>query len=1465
MFCMKCGTKLPDEAIFCFKCGAKLPKMEDDIVAGNNINSAENEAVTKATPEVKTVPGTQSGDESDNGSIDTKLKQEKTDVIKSGAESGYKESIDNESGKNSLNVIAPVNTGVPAVEDGAKYLILSKYKIHYNSEMQKYNKLRAPFYALTQELLLRYEHNYYRDVLEGESEDLDLVLENLKPVCDTYCDELIDLGLKVLLQHNIDYISKDQLWEKMSSYVNDSELVNILSQERKNISDYRDALEYEHENRPRVQGMGFGITGYIEAQAKAAAINATTDLAKGAFNVLTGNTISGKVNDLKSSYLQQVNHRRLGHDYIWGFGWTSLFYVIQDILAEKRLVPSVSFDRNVVGRLKNTTSFYEQRQYTTEKAVNVLCECAQVTSTHRDYCYTKIAEWEPDSINEIVDIARQDGLDKAFLVTLREDHAAEKRRRFSSVTGKDYSGIDMTYYVDSQRDLDCLMYIYDKPEYFRIYDDDDEKTLIINLLDGIYSIPLNRPMIYQGVGNNVTINVTNQEYKDLEAEGIQIRNAKLETHFAETREETSNKYYQEGMRILEKRALDGENTNVADALLCFEEAGKLKHADSLCQAGLIYFMVRGEESCSDPYKAEVLGVDRLTKAAELGNVDAAMTIGEHYEIKKDTANALKFYRIAAELGNIEAPYKTGLIYKNELIPNLTEAQKYFEIGMKAGNEKAEQEFEEVTNTLKDPDKLYLIAEDLDKKYEEALKNDNSRWRSLIGNRKAIIDYYQMAYDLGNTKGSEKIGAFYVKEAEAVIGMGILTSGEEYRKAKDLYEKGVAVNYAPAMIAIGTLFENGRGVDKSFTSAEEWYKKAEDLGSEEVKKYLGDLYQAQAKLCRKQNNLADSERFGLLAAEYGNSDARDNLAKIYYEQGEQWNISNPEKAIDFYQKAADFGSADAKQKLIPLYNNKAQDHEKNNRWQEARNFYEKAAACGDAVSMLKVGTFYESGRGIEQDYKQAEIWYQKSIDAGNKDAIDRMSDLYIIYGDRCSGGNGVDIDEEKAIEYYTKAYNMHNLKANTRLGTIYDRRGDENIAINHFNEAVFNYERAGNYGNAASLTKLGDLFGNSSSDNYNYVTSLSWYRKAVKHGNVKALDNISKLKRTADIGTKLNYFIKLNEFKYKKTNYYIYPNVSEKVAREAVDTYARGVNVNNIAIMLDISEGKILGFSFGKKKPKKGFIITFNGELYTSAGNIIRLNTISGLEIRDKSIVALPSNVLVTELKDVPNEIDACFVQEFNDVIYNYTEDSHENYLPVFNATNNFYKKFGSGSCYYMVPDIPGDKLTNVMNSYAKWYAIKSEDVLFLIDTTTFGNAKDGCIVTDKQIISSLGTVTDIFKTRSFSIEKGKAILVNGQKLFNSTKSTERDEMFVSVMNEVIHHNSSNISNRPIISEYNEPEPEIATTSDQNTEECPNCGKTIEIGSIFCSYCGSKLTKCPNCNMTVEANSLFCSQCGSRIR
>ncbi len=41
MFCIKCGTKLPDEAVFCYKCGEKLPQIEKPVNNKKEIKEAE--------------------------------------------------------------------------------------------------------------------------------------------------------------------------------------------------------------------------------------------------------------------------------------------------------------------------------------------------------------------------------------------------------------------------------------------------------------------------------------------------------------------------------------------------------------------------------------------------------------------------------------------------------------------------------------------------------------------------------------------------------------------------------------------------------------------------------------------------------------------------------------------------------------------------------------------------------------------------------------------------------------------------------------------------------------------------------------------------------------------------------------------------------------------------------------------------------------------------------------------------------------------------------------------------------------------------------------------------------------------------------------------------------------------------------------------------------------------------------
>lgn len=86
---------------------------------------------------------------------------------------------------------------------------------------------------------------------------------------------------------------------------------------------------------------------------------------------------------------------------------------------------------------------------------------------------------------------------------------------------------------------------------------------------------------------------------------------------------------------------------------------------------------------------------------------------------------------------------------------------------------------------------------------------------------------------------------------------------------------------------------------------------------------------------------------------------------------------------------------------------------------------------------------------------------------------------------------------------------------------------------------------------------------------------------------------------------------------------------------------------------------------------------------------------------------------------------------------------------------------------YFTPDIPLKKLSNALQSYGR--GIQAEEVVALMDTTVFGGAKEGIMLTEKQIrLKDLGSGLAIWQwpnIRTIAAEK-TGIYVNGHKLID---------------------------------------------------------------------------------------------------
>jgi tetratricopeptide (TPR) repeat protein len=153
--------------------------------------------------------------------------------------------------------------------------------------------------------------------------------------------------------------------------------------------------------------------------------------------------------------------------------------------------------------------------------------------------------------------------------------------------------------------------------------------------------------------------------------------------------------------------------------------------------------------------------------------------------------------------------------------------------------------------------------------------------------------------------------------------------------------------------------------------------------------------------------------------------------------------------------------------------------------EARDWYEKAAALGDPLAMLNLGTMYGEGKSIKQDYAKAREWYEKSAALGNTVAMTSLSRLYY-------DALGVKRDYAKAIELLKKAADLDDMYAMNNLGVAYK----EGIGVpRNYATARSWFEKAAAKGDRLAMTNLGHFYAKGLGVRRNSRIAKIWYGKA----------------------------------------------------------------------------------------------------------------------------------------------------------------------------------------------------------------------------------------------------------------------------------------------------------------------------------------------------------------------------------
>lgn len=121
-------------------------------------------------------------------------------------------------------------------------------------------------------------------------------------------------------------------------------------------------------------------------------------------------------------------------------------------------------------------------------------------------------------------------------------------------------------------------------------------------------------------------------------------------------------------------------------------------------------------------------------------------------------------------------------------------------------------------------------------------------------------------------------------------------------------------------------------------------------------------------------------------------------------------------------------------------------DKEENYEEAALWYEKAAEQGVSDAQNNLGVMYKDGQGIKQDFKEAARWFRLAAQQNNVLAQLNLGWLY-------HAGKGLRQDADSARYWYSMAASKGHVTAQLNLGILYLQQKDTITAINFLQQAA----------------------------------------------------------------------------------------------------------------------------------------------------------------------------------------------------------------------------------------------------------------------------------------------------------------------------------------------------------------------------------------------------------------------------
>lgn len=332
----------------------------------------------------------------------------------------------------------------------------------------------------------------------------------------------------------------------------------------------------------------------------------------------------------------------------------------------------------------------------------------------------------------------------------------------------------------------------------------------------------------------------------------------------------------------------------------------------------------------------------------------------------------------------------------------------------------------------------------------------------------------------------------------------LGTAPNYALAFKHFQRAAELGSYAAKYNLASLYESGRGVKTSLTSASQWFYEAA----------IGNIDESMTKL----RELAEKRHVARAYAHLG----------LCYEKG-YCTAPDLNKALDHYQLAADKGDEYGMFYLAQLYEEGKGvkvNYDKAKHWylMAAKNNYQPAAQKllsfaeqnpQDGVLLNIVGSCYKDAWGVARDNGRAVTYYQKAHELGNLKATYNLGCAYFT-------GCGCKADKVKAIELFLKValgtdkYLVNVVAArliiavgvdtNYALGVCYfhglGMKQDYQQAIAHFKAVVSKDARAGYY--------LGLAYENGNGVSKDLYIATQHYLAAASRGDQNAFNHLQQL-------------------------------------------------------------------------------------------------------------------------------------------------------------------------------------------------------------------------------------------------------------------------------------------------------------------------------------------------------------------